>query len=88
MYTVLVDESPHGNGSRSLLHRLAGQDIQTRPLWQPLHRSAAYTNAEVYGGDVADALNRSALSLPCSVGLPDVDIRTVAEAIKLIQGVR
>ncbi|MDX6501678.1 MAG: perosamine synthetase [Blastocatellia bacterium] len=88
MYTVLVDESPHGNGSRSLLHRLAGHDIQTRPLWQPLHRSAAYTNAEVYGGDVADALNRSALSLPCSVGLPDVDIRTVAEAIKLIQGVR
>ena len=86
MYTVLVNESAYGQDSRTLMQRLAGHDIQTRPLWQPLHRSPAYSHAEVYGGEVADALNHSALSLPCSVGLPEADIRTVTEAIKLICG--
>jgi perosamine synthetase len=84
MYTVLVNESPYGNNSRALMQRLADHNIQARPLWQPLHRSPAYAHAEVFGGEIADGLNRSALSLPCSVGLTDVDIRTVTEVIKSI----
>ena len=86
MYTVLVNESSYGEDSRALMQRLARHCIQTRPLWQPLHRSPVYRHAKVYGGEVADKLNRLALSLPCSVGLTGVDIQTVTEAIKSIHG--
>jgi perosamine synthetase len=57
--------------SRALLHALAERGIQTRPLWQPLHRSLAHAGAYVVDGSVAERLHRDALSLPCSVGLSD-----------------
>jgi len=64
------------------MHRLAQQGIQTRPLWQPLHQSPAYTQAEGYGGDVASRINRMALSLPCSTGITESEIQTVVESIR------
>lgn len=69
MYTVLVNEAEFGIGSRELMRELANQNIQTRPLWQPLHLSAAHRDAYATDCSVAERVNRGALSLPCSVGL-------------------
>lgn len=71
LYTVLVDEADFGFDSRALLHQLQANKIQTRPLWQPLHRSAPHRESQAYRCEVADELNRRALSLPCSVGLTE-----------------
>jgi perosamine synthetase len=86
MYTVLVDEATYGENSRSLMRRLAERGIQSRPLWQPLHRSPAYRHAQFYGGQVADRINRLALSLPCSVGLTEIEMQAVAGAVKSVHG--
>ena len=73
MYTVLVhraDVRRHQPApARSLL---AEAGIQTRPLWQPLHLSAAHRGAFAVDCSVAERLYRQALSLPCSVGLSSV----------------
>lgn len=69
MFTVLVDQQESGISSRQLLKELADRKIQTRPLWQPIHRSQAH---DVFGSPPcpnADALFNQAISLPCSVGL-------------------
>jgi perosamine synthetase len=87
MYTILVDESQYGLDSRQLLRRLQEAKIQTRPLWEPLHRSLAHTQSKksvpptLGGGAVADKLNQQALSLPCSVGLTPADQQRVIEFI-------
>jgi perosamine synthetase len=86
MYTVLVDEATYGENSRSLMRRLAERGIQSRPLWQPLHRSPAYRHAQFCGGQVADRINRLALSLPCSVGLTEIEMQAVLGAIKSVHG--
>jgi perosamine synthetase len=82
LHTVLVDEEAYGRDSRSLLAHLAARGIQTRPLWQPLHRSRAYADCQAYRVEVADDLYRRALSLPSSVGLSLVDLRRVVSAVK------
>ena len=46
MYTLLVDESQYGQDSRQLLRRLQEAKIQTRPLWEPLHRSIAHKQSQ------------------------------------------
>jgi perosamine synthetase len=69
LYTVLVDATRFGIDSRALLSRFEEAGIQTRPLWQPMHRSPPHRGAQSYHCEVADRLNRDALSLPCSVGL-------------------
>lgn len=82
MYTVLIDEKIYGENSRALMRRLAREDIQSRPLWQPMHQSPACQNFQVRGGEVADLLHRDALTLPCSAGLPLDDQDRVIDAIQ------
>jgi perosamine synthetase len=79
MYTVLVHPRMAGVTSRRLLQLLSKAGIQTRPLWQPLHLSAAHRGAFATDCSVAERLHRQALSLPCSVGLSgDAQTRVVA----------
>jgi perosamine synthetase len=79
--TILIDESEYGEDSRALLRRLAAAHIQSRPLWQPLHRSPAYPDTQFYGGSVSDHLNKTALSLPSSVGLNNNQLELIINTI-------
>jgi perosamine synthetase len=83
LYTMLVDKDGFGMGSRDLLQDLAIAGVQTRPLWQPLHRSDAHPHNSSCGGRVAEVLNRDALSLPSSVGLGSDAVSRVAELIRV-----
>lgn len=73
LYTILVDEDRLGLSARGLMKRLEEKGIQTRPLWQPMHRSPVHRHCEITSGEVADWLHARALSLPCSVGLTESD---------------
>lgn len=81
LYTILIDEAVFGEGSRDVLRRLGERRIQTRPLWQPGHRSPAHAGSFATDCSVADRLNRDALSLPCSVGLADEQQDRVIDAL-------
>ena len=59
--------------------------IQTRPLWQPMHRSPAHAGAQAYRCEVSDRLNRDALSLPCSVGLKEADLEKIIQSISTLR---
>ncbi|MGH9307934.1 MAG: LegC family aminotransferase [Vicinamibacterales bacterium] len=82
LYTILVDESRFGLDSRALLRRLHEAKIQTRPLWQPLHRSKPFRDCPAYRVEVADLLARDALSLPSSVSLDASQQERVVEALR------
>ncbi len=82
IYSMLVDETSYGMTSRALLAHLQGARVETRPLWQPLHRSPAHKGAQAYHCDFAEALFNKALRLPSSVGL------TVAKQQKVIEFIR
>lgn len=84
MYTTLVDESLFGCRSRQLLQNLAKMNIQTRPLWQPLHASPALKEAFAISCDVSEDIYQRALSLPCSVGLGEQQQQVIA-ALKMLQ---
>jgi perosamine synthetase len=82
MYTVLVDDATFGMGSRELLRTLEAARVQTRPLWQPLHLSAAHAGMSQTDCSVAERLNREALSLPCSAGLSPAAQAEVIERVR------
>lgn len=79
LYTILVDERHFGKDSRTVMRRLTEKKIQVRPLWQPAHRSPAMKDCQPCSCNVADHLNRSAISLPCSVGLTAQQQETVIQ---------
>ncbi len=82
MFTIRVNADAFGMDSRALLRRLEAEKIQSRPLWQPMHRSPAHAGAEAVGGEVADTLCRECVSLPCSADI------TAAERERVIAGLQ
>ena len=83
LYTILVDKARFGMDSRALMRRLEANKIQTRPLWHPAHLSPAHGRVCAADCQVAEQLNRDALSLPCSVGLTESEQQRVVESIAL-----
>ncbi len=71
LYTVLIKEQEFGIDSRHLLQTFAAQNIQCRPLWQPIHQSPAHAVSRTGELSVSERLSKEALSLPCSVGLSE-----------------
>jgi perosamine synthetase len=88
MYTLLIDENTSHIDSRQLLRELADSNIQTRPLWQPIHRSPAHNGIGSPSCPNSDALYSQAISLPCSVGLTGSDQGRVVEVITSLLGKR
>ena len=81
LFTVLVGEQEYGMDSRALLRTLAANGIESRPLWQPLHRGPAHRRSQAYAVEVADTLYRRALSIPSSVGLAEDEQHQVIGAL-------
>ena len=79
LYTILIDAERFGTDARGLIAQFESEAIQTRPLWQPLHRQPMFRDAPRLGGEVAERLAAEGLSLPCSVDLtPEQQDRVLA----------
>jgi perosamine synthetase len=79
LFTVRLASTPRS--SRPVMHGLAGEGIQTRPLWQPIHMSPCYRGQHTEHLPVAEGLYRECLSLPCSSASTEREISIVADAL-------
>ncbi len=82
LYTIRVDASHARRSSRQLMAALNAEGIESRPLWQPLHRSPAHAESFRRPCPVSDALNRDCLSLPSSSHLTEDQQSTVIGVIR------
>ncbi len=82
LYTVLVDEAEFGMSSRELLRFLQQRRIQSRPLWQPMHRSPVHHSPDNPACPTADRLQAWGLSLPCSVDITAAQLDRVIETLR------
>jgi perosamine synthetase len=88
MYTIRIDAARAGIGSRQLLAQLEAHQIQSRPLWQPMHLSPAHRASFATDCTAAELLNQECLSLPCSVGLTAAQQRRVIALVTAEIGAR
>lgn len=86
MFTVLIEPEEYGCASRPLIALLAKENIQARPLWEPLHLSAAHRSGFSTNCPVAERLWNAAVSLPCSVGLSRADQDRVIDQLFQLSG--
>jgi dTDP-4-amino-4,6-dideoxygalactose transaminase len=69
-----------------VLDDLAAAGVDARPIWTPLHRTAVYAAAPRLGGDVADAIFDTAISLPSSSSLGAMAQDRVVAALRKALG--
>ena len=56
---------------------LETENIESRPVWKPMHLQPVFRGARVYGGAVSERLFRRGLCLPSGAGLTEGDVERV-----------
>jgi pyridoxal phosphate-dependent aminotransferase EpsN len=86
----LIDDRLLGCSRDELIRLLDAADIESRPVWKPMHLQPLYASAERYGRGVAEDLFRRGICLPSSSSLSLEDqlyvinhVRQAAEATPL-----
>lgn len=78
---ILLDESRLGVGPTQVREHLETQNIESRPVWKPMHLQPAYRECRVIGGGVAAALFKWGLCLPSGSSLGSKDQQGVIERL-------
>lgn len=80
--TILIDPKQTGFDREQLRLRLEEGNIESRPLWKPMHLQPVFASCPYYGGSVSEKLFERGLCLPSGSALSDDDIARVIEVIK------
>ena len=59
-------------------------NIESRPLWKPMHKQPVYKNAPAYVNGVSEALFKVGMCLPAGPYVTEDDVRFIVSAIKEI----
>lgn len=78
----LVDPGLFGACRDDVVDALARLNVESRPLWKPMHLQPLYASAERIGGDVAAGLFERGICLPSSSSLTPEDQDLVIQAVR------
>lgn len=76
-----TDVEPNAN-VEAMRVALDKANIESRPLWKPMHRQPVYAANPAYINGVSDSLFRRGLCLPAGPYVTDDDVRYIADTIK------
>ena len=83
--TILVDASKTGGVTREDIRlALEQENIESRPLWKPMHLQPVFQEFPYYGGRVAEDLFENGLCLPSGSNLSKEDLGRVVECVKVV----
>lgn len=72
---ILVNsEKNNGKSREDLRLQLEKENIESRPLWKPMHLQPVFKNAPYYGGSVSEELFNNGLCLPSGSNLNSDDV--------------
>jgi dTDP-4-amino-4,6-dideoxygalactose transaminase len=77
-----LDPAEHDTAPADLVRALEQRNIETRPVWRPMHTQPLFAGAPVVGGAVAEGLFRYGLCLPSSSSLTERDQDRVIDALR------
>lgn len=80
--TILINPQEAGFTYQELSARLTAADIESRPLWKPMHLQPVFANAPRYVNGVSEALFAQGLCLPSGPLVTDEDVDRIVEVIK------
>ncbi|MDV3876052.1 pyridoxal phosphate-dependent aminotransferase [Elizabethkingia anophelis] len=78
---IVVDPKTTGKTREDLRLALLDNNIESRPLWKPMHMQPVFSNALYYGGKVAEELFENGLCLPSGSNLTDEDKERISNII-------
>ena len=79
---IIIDPQEAGFTREELRLKMEEENIETRPLWKPMHLQPVFADCPYYGDNTEGRLFDNGLCLPSGPTLTDEDIERVVNVIK------
>ncbi|MBN1574892.1 MAG: aminotransferase class I/II-fold pyridoxal phosphate-dependent enzyme [Deltaproteobacteria bacterium] len=83
---ITIDPEKFGADRERVRLRLEEENIESRPLWMPMHMQPIFSGRRKVGGEISERLFRNGLSLPSGSDMTHEDVRRVSEVIASTKG--
>lgn len=84
---IIVDPQVTGKNREGLRLAFLEDNIESRPLWKPMHLQPVFESSPYYGGKISENLFDNGLCLPSGSNLSDDDRERIATVIRSYFGV-
>ena len=81
---ITVDPDEFGATREDIRLALERANVESRPVWKPMHLQSPYAGYRVRGGDVAEGLFRHGLCLPSGSNLSHDDLARIVGIIRAL----
>jgi dTDP-4-amino-4,6-dideoxygalactose transaminase len=82
---ITVDPGAFGASREDIRLHLASLDVESRPVWKPMHLQPIFAACRKRGGEVAERLFERGLCLPSGSNLTDAQREEVARAVESVR---
>lgn len=79
---ITIDPARFGADREAVRLALEAENIETRPIWKPMHMQPIFAGCEVVGGAVAEGLFRDGLCLPSGSAMCSADLERVVAVVR------
>ena len=79
--TILIDPAKTGTDYETVRQHLDAANIESRPLWKPMHTQPVFSGAPAYVNGVSEELFTKGLCLPSGPWVTDEQVELVAREI-------
>ncbi len=83
---LTIDPALAGRDREAVRRALEAADIESRPLWKPLHLQPVFAGVETHGGAVGERLFAHGLCLPSGSGLTEEQRQRVIATFRAVFG--
>lgn len=78
---IIIDSEITGKTREELRMALLEENIESRPLWKPMHLQPVFSESPYYGTHVSEKLFENGLCLPSGSNLTEADKKRIADVI-------
>jgi dTDP-4-amino-4,6-dideoxygalactose transaminase len=78
---ITIDETKTSKSYEDLRLAFLSENIESRPIWKPMHLQPIFEDAPYYGGKVAEDLFGKSLCLPSGSNLSEDDKKRIAKVM-------
>ena len=79
---IQIDPELFGVDREVIRLALEEENIESRPVWMPLHMQPLFEGSEIVGGHVSEEIFRKGLCLPSSSSLRRPELERIVETVR------
>ncbi|MDP8240572.1 MAG: aminotransferase class I/II-fold pyridoxal phosphate-dependent enzyme [Candidatus Hatepunaea meridiana] len=82
---ITVDPKEFGGTREDIRLKLEENNIESRPLWKPMHMQPVFEGCRIVGGSVSERLFETGLCLPSGTAMSEGDLSLICSLIRSVR---